>query len=233
MYNDIYGSFGPYSPTDEVFNATSEFITGFLAFFGAFYFLLVIAFLVVGVVYFIAQWKLYQKAGEAGWKCLIPFYNEWVRIRIALGRTSVGWFILSLVPILSILEHYYISFYFAKRYSGKDSIALLYLLLPLVTAVLMAYSNRYQYIANRDRVDSGRGGIDGDWPLWANEESSYRADDFFYRPFGQETTNEEHVRYDSRHDRHGEQARKPYFSPESAPNETNRPDSPQQETVEE
>lgn len=55
MYNDIYGSFGPYSPTDEVFNATSEYITGFLAFLGAFYFLLVIAFLVVGIVYFIAQ----------------------------------------------------------------------------------------------------------------------------------------------------------------------------------
>ncbi len=30
------------------------------------------------VVSFIAQWKLFEKAGESGWKCLIPIYNLYI-----------------------------------------------------------------------------------------------------------------------------------------------------------
>ena len=30
------------------------------------------------VVVLVAQWKLFSKAGEAGWKCLIPFYNYYI-----------------------------------------------------------------------------------------------------------------------------------------------------------
>lgn len=233
MPNDFYGSFGATSPTDAFLEETSDSIAGFLAFFGAFYLFFVLFFLALAIVSIIAQWKLYQKAGEAGWKCLIPFYNEWVRIRIALGRTSVGWFILALVPGLNIIEQYYIGFYFGKRYSGKDSMALLYLLLPLVTAILMAYSNRYQYIANRDRVDSGRGGIDGDWPLWANEEAPYRADDLFTSSVGPEERVEEQVRYDSRYASSDEQARKPYYSSNDATNDRENPGASEEKTGEE
>lgn len=233
MPTDFYGSFGTTSPTNPFLEESSDSIAGFLAFIGAFYLIFALVFLVFAIVSIIAQWKLYQKAGEAGWKCLIPFYNEWVRIRIALGRTSVGWFIVSLIPGLSIVEHYYVSFYFAKRYSGKDSIALLYFVLPLITALLMAYSNRYQYIANRDRVDSGRGGVDGDWPLWANEESSYRAEDLFSRPVGPEGQAEEQVRYDSRYAGRSEQARKPYYSSNDAPNDNKDSGASEEGTKEE
>ncbi len=36
----------------------------------------------VGVLMIIAQWRLFTKAGEAGWKCLIPIYGQYVWSRI-------------------------------------------------------------------------------------------------------------------------------------------------------
>ena len=35
------------------------------------------------VVLVMGQWKVFQKADEAGWKCLIPIYNEYVLACIA------------------------------------------------------------------------------------------------------------------------------------------------------
>ena len=30
------------------------------------------------VIAIIASWKIFTKAGEDGWKCLIPFYNQYI-----------------------------------------------------------------------------------------------------------------------------------------------------------
>ncbi len=38
------------------------------------------------VVLLVAQWKMFSKAGEAGWKCLIPFYNNYIFYKILYGN---------------------------------------------------------------------------------------------------------------------------------------------------
>jgi hypothetical protein len=50
-----------------------------------------LAFWVVSVI---ALWKVFEKAGEKGWKALIPIYNFWVLCEIA-GRP--GWWSLSIL----------------------------------------------------------------------------------------------------------------------------------------
>ena len=44
------------------------------------------------VVTAVAMWKVFEKAGQKGWKALIPVYNYWVLCEIA-GRPGwwVGW----------------------------------------------------------------------------------------------------------------------------------------------
>lgn len=54
--------------------------------------------LALWVVSIIALWKVFEKAGEKGWKAIIPFYNYWVLCQIA-GRP--GWWSLSI--FLSII----------------------------------------------------------------------------------------------------------------------------------
>ena len=48
--------------------------------------------LIFWVVSIIALWKVFEKAGEKGWKAIIPVYNYWVLCEIA-GRP--GWWALS------------------------------------------------------------------------------------------------------------------------------------------
>jgi len=43
----------------------------------------------------VAQWKLFTKAGEKGWKALIPFYNVFVSHHL-IGMRHI-WFILDIV----------------------------------------------------------------------------------------------------------------------------------------
>lgn len=66
-----------------------------LGFLGTFW-LLLVAFLVLNIV---ANWKIFTKAGQAGWASIIPFYNKYIEFKIYWGN---GW--LFLVPIvLSLL----------------------------------------------------------------------------------------------------------------------------------
>ena len=61
-------------------------------------FILSLAFWVIVAV---ALWKVFEKAGEKGWKALIPVYNFWVLCEIA-GRP--GWwalsFLLAVIPFV-------------------------------------------------------------------------------------------------------------------------------------
>ncbi len=54
-------------------------------------------FLVVGVV---AQWRLYDKAGQPGWAAIIPIYNVIIFLRVVGRPASHIW--LFLVPVYNI-----------------------------------------------------------------------------------------------------------------------------------
>ena len=48
--------------------------------------------LVVYVLSIIADYRLFEKAGEEGWKAIIPFYNYFVLCRIVMGDSLwFGW----------------------------------------------------------------------------------------------------------------------------------------------
>lgn len=78
-----------------------------------------IVWLVVLVLLLVAMWKIFVKAGEAGWKCLIPFYNTYTLCRIA-GRN--GWWMLGfLVPFVNIIVALIIAIDLAKHF-GKSTV---------------------------------------------------------------------------------------------------------------
>ena len=45
----------------------------------------------IAIVQLIAMWKLYEKAGEPGWTSIIPFYNYFKMLKIALGSYKLAW----------------------------------------------------------------------------------------------------------------------------------------------
>ena len=53
-------------------------------------------------LYIIAQWKILEKAGEEGWKALVPFYKTYMLFKIS-WHGKVYWFLL-LSYILGIIS---------------------------------------------------------------------------------------------------------------------------------
>lgn len=76
-------------------------------------------YLVVLVVAIVAYWKIFAKAGQAGWKSLIPIYNLYVLIKIA-GRPG-WWLLLALLPFVNILILLLLSLDLAKSF-GKSPV---------------------------------------------------------------------------------------------------------------
>ena len=60
-------------------------------------------FLYIAVIVFsvVCSWRLFQKAGEPGWKSIIPIYNTYTMTKLLFAS---GWYFLFLfVPIANIV----------------------------------------------------------------------------------------------------------------------------------
>lgn len=95
--------------------------------------------LAICVFMLVVYWKIYKKAGEPGWACLVPFYSSYVLFKIAFGN---GWyFLLSLIPFVNVVASAILSFKLAKAF-GKDigwGFGLLFL--SIVFYPLLAFGN--------------------------------------------------------------------------------------------
>ena len=95
---------------------------------------------IILVVQLIASWKVYAKAGEAGWKALIPIYNAWVFLR--MGNQPAYWAVLALIPIVNIVSIVFMilaAINIGKKFGKQDLFVLLYILLPIVWFLILAF----------------------------------------------------------------------------------------------
>lgn len=54
------------------------------------------------IITIIATWKIFKKAGEPGWKCLIPIYNVYVMFKI-VGMSGWFWGLLLTTIVCSLV----------------------------------------------------------------------------------------------------------------------------------
>lgn len=75
-------------------------------------------FMVPVVLLIVSYWRILDKAGEQGWKVLIPFYNGWVYARV-VGRPG-WWGLLLYVPLVNLVVGAIMGMDLATSF-GKDS----------------------------------------------------------------------------------------------------------------
>lgn len=80
--------------------------------------ILVLVWLAVVIGIIASIWKVFVKAGQPGWACLIPIYNIIVLLQI-VGR-PIWWIVLMLIPIVNIVVSIIVSIDMAKSF-GKDT----------------------------------------------------------------------------------------------------------------
>ncbi len=91
-YDDV--PMGDYGTTADLDGAAVAGI------FGSIILMFVVMFAVMAVM-IVAFWKIFTKAGEEGWKSLIPFYNTYVLLEIS-GKPG-WWLVWFFVPIANIV----------------------------------------------------------------------------------------------------------------------------------
>ncbi len=82
-------------------------------------FLLMLAFWIVCII---ARWRVFTKAGEKGWKSIIPIYADYVQWRIGWKKTALFWVMLILVVVgvcLGYADGTFVSSSGSLTYSGN------------------------------------------------------------------------------------------------------------------
>lgn len=104
--------------------------------------------MLVAVVITICQWRLFSKAGQAGWKILVPFYNTWTMNKIIFGE-PYGWLmfasLIAFIPfvgtVAALVWGVYVNIQLAKAYGKSGAFCLLLLLLPIVAYPMLAFGS--------------------------------------------------------------------------------------------
>lgn len=102
----------------------------------------VIALLLV-VLIIVAIWKIFEKAGEPGWKAIIPLYNVYTEYKIFWGN---GWLcLLTLIPIVNIVVTIILYSKISKAFGHGAGFTVGLLFLPYVFLTMLGFNgDEYQ-----------------------------------------------------------------------------------------
>lgn len=99
--------------------------------------------ILINLVVIVANWFLFEKAGEPGWKAIIPGLNIWTMFEIVYGA---GWkCLLLLVPVLNIAVAIMYPFRQAQAYGQGIGFGFLNLFLSPIANCVMAFSGSIKY----------------------------------------------------------------------------------------
>ena len=92
----------------------------------------------------VIAWGIFTRAGEPGWKSLIPLYSEWIIVRNILGR-GIGSYILFIVMLVlvGILPLWFmdIQYHLAKKFDKGTGFALGAAFLWPIFGGILAFEN--------------------------------------------------------------------------------------------
>ena len=84
-------------------------------------------------------WKIFVKAGEHGWACLVPFYGNYVMFRIVFGN---GWlFLLQFIPLVGMIMALVANFRLGKVFGKSTGFCIGLIFLAPIFMLLLGFSD--------------------------------------------------------------------------------------------
>lgn len=101
-------------------------------------------FIVTTIAIQVGLWGVFVKAGQPGWKSLIPLYNYWVTIRLV--EKPKWWLVLVFVPVVNLVMPLVIVIEFCKYFGrpglGWQTVGMLF---PYVFLPYIGFSKKIKY----------------------------------------------------------------------------------------
>ena len=95
--------------------------------------------LALAILLIVSIWKIYKKAGKAGWASIVPFYNNYVLFEIAYGN---GWkFLWLFVPFVNIYFAIAVYFKLAKAFGKGTGFGFGLLFLSFIFFPILAFDS--------------------------------------------------------------------------------------------
>ena len=106
-------------------------------------FSLIILGLIIGFI--ASYWIIFTKAGESGWKCLIPIYNLIIMLKIV--KKPIWWIILMFIPFVNFGAIIMLNIALSESFGKGAGFGVGLTLFPFIFAPLLAFSGA-EYISD-------------------------------------------------------------------------------------
>lgn len=130
--------------------------------------------LIICILFIVAWWKIFEKAGEAGWKSIIPFYNYYILFKIAWGNGLL--FLLMFIPFVNFIIAIILEVKLAKAYGQSGGFAVGLIFLPNIFTLILAFGSSQYVGPNGILVNNGFG----------YGQPGYGQQNFNQQPYGQQ-----------------------------------------------
>lgn len=154
-YNDILNSYSSSGLTSSAAsaNATNAVWSALGGMFAAFAGIIVIVAIALTVLYIIGMWKVFTKAGEKGWKSIIPFYNTAILFKISgMSPYLVFIYIATIIPVLNIFAAIalaiiglYQKINLMKGFKASTGLTVAMIMVPFITYLILGFGKSEYY----------------------------------------------------------------------------------------
>jgi hypothetical protein len=97
----------------------------------------------IALLQIIAQWKVYVKAGQPGWACIIPIYNIYILTKIG-GKPGI-WTLWCLIPIVNLIFIIWLYNMVSKSFGKEEGFTVGLVLLGVIFWPILGFgSAKYQ-----------------------------------------------------------------------------------------
>lgn len=104
------------------------------------------------VIIIISHWFIFKKAGEEGWKAIIPFYNSYTLCKITIGN---GWvFLIGLIPYVNIVFGIYITVMICTVFGKSTLFKIGAVFLPIIFIPILAFNSDTYIGPNGEPTDN-------------------------------------------------------------------------------
>jgi len=133
------------------------------AFLIIFYGIFILIALAAAIFMLVCKYKLFVKAGQEGWKAIIPYYGTYV-LTCEIAGKDVLTFVLHLVPFVNIYARIVTYMAVAKSYGKDDGFGIGLFFLGIVFWPWLAFSKTINYVGPGGvAVKNSTNSLTNDW----------------------------------------------------------------------